>query len=133
MHVNIICITNKDQCFYSMMGPFLARREVEKEIGYQIYDDDDKEWFIALDDCAIVGFCYRHEKPKGAYQIGSCYIVKEHRHKGIFQKLIEEATTGITGNVFLTTNNPVMQEILLKNGFAELGQRGSFTRYGRAL
>lgn len=133
MHVNIICITNKDQCSYSMMGPFLARREVEKEIGYQIYDDDDKEWFVALDDCVVVGFCYRQEKSKGAYQIGSCYVIREYRQKGVFKKLLEETMTGMAGNVFLTTNNPVMQDILLKNGFVELGQRGSFTRYGRQI
>ena len=131
--VDIVCINNKDNRFYPLMGPFLARREVEKEIGYKIYDDDDKEWFVVLEGGSVIGFCYRLEKPKGTFQVGSCYTVEGHRRKGVFKKLLAQATKGISGYVHMTTRSALLRETLLKNGFSETGQRGSFTKYGREL
>ena len=131
--MKIICLANTDQRFYLLMGPFLARRGIESEIGYKLYDDDDKEWFVALGDDMVMGFCYRQEKPKGSYQIGRCYVVEEHRRKGVLKKLLAEAMRNITGDIYLTTRNPVLQQLLLSRGFDELGKRGSFTRYGRQL
>lgn len=125
--------TNKDERFYPLMGPFLANREVEKEIGYKLYDDDDKEWFVALEGNKVIGFCYRQKKSKGNYQIGSCYVVKEHRDKGVVKRLLNKAMDGLSGNVQLTTKSPVLQKVLVKAGFVELGRRGSFIRYGRQI
>lgn len=131
--MKIISIANHEPKFYSLLGPFLARRSVEREIGYKIYDDDDKTWFIALEGKMVVGFCYRQEKPKGSYQIGSCYVVESCRGKGVMRKLLECAMDGITGTVQLTTKSPALQKILIGDGFEELGGRGSFTRYGREI
>lgn len=131
--MKIVRLTNTEQRFYLLLGPFLARREIEKEIGYKLYDDDDKEWFVALDDDIVMGFCYRQEKPKGSYQIGSCYVVEKHRRRGVLKNLLAEATRNITGDIYLTTRNLVLQQMLLSKGFDELSKRGSFTRYGRQL
>ena len=131
--MEIIQLTNQDERFYPLLGPFLARREVEKEIGYRIYDDDGKVWFVALEDGRVIGFCYRLEKPKGTFQIGSCYTVPEHRGKGVFQKLLDEALKGISGHVHLTTKNPVIAEMLEKRGFVVRTQKGTFKQYGREI
>lgn len=131
--MQIVVLTNKDRRFYQLIGPFLARREIEKETGYKLYDDDDKEWFVAIDGDTAIGFCYRQERPKGSYQIGSCYVVEEYRSKGVFKKLLAQAMQNIEGNVYLTTKNPALRQLLLSSGFEELGQRGSYTRYGRQL
>ncbi len=127
--MKMLVLKNNHQDFYLLMGPFLARREIEKEIGYQLYDDDDKEWFIALERGYVVAFCYRQEKTKGTFQIGSCYTVEERRQKGIFKKLLAKTTKGLKGNVELTTRNKDLQRLLIREGFTEIGTRGSFARY----
>ena len=131
--MEIITLTNQDERFYPLMGPFMARRDVEKEIGYKIYDDDGKVWFVALEDGAVIGFCYRWEKSTGCFQIGSCYTVPEHRGKGVFQALLSAAMHGISGRVQMTTNNPQVMSILEKHGFTALTQRGSFKQYWRDI
>lgn len=127
-------LTNRDKTFYPTLGPFLARREVEKEIGYPVYDDDDKSWFIALNGKEVLGFCYLQEKKKGHYQIGSCYVVSGHRHKGIFRSLLNEAMGGgINGSVILITRNEYLMELLTEEGFIENKKRGSFIEYLKEL
>lgn len=127
--IRIIRRTNKDKDFYTLMGPFLARREIEKEIGYKIYDDDEKVWLIAKEGKEVQGFCYLLEKPKGKYQIGSCYVVAEYRCKGIFKDLLNEALKGLKGTVIMTTKNKYLREVLLDNGFIPAKERGSYTEY----
>lgn len=131
--MEIVQLTNQDARFYLLLGPFLARREVEKEIGYRIYDDDGKVWFVALEGGTVIGLCYRWEKMPGTFQIGSCYTVPEHRGKGVFQALLGAAMQGISGRVQLTTNNPQVMAILEKHGFSVQSQRGSFIQYGREV
>jgi len=129
--VKIERLTNKDKKFYPTMGPFLARRGVEKEIGYPIYDDPDKVWLIARELSNVQGFCYLLEKKKGIYQVGSCYVVEEYRQMGIFKTLLDEAMRGLSGKVQLTTRNPVLSKVLVDKGFSPGKSRGSFTEYIR--
>lgn len=129
--MKIIRKTNQEKGFYSILGPFLARREVEREIGYKIYDDDGKEWLIATENESILGFCYLWKKSKEHYQVGSCYVVEQHRQKGVFRKLLVTATKDIEGTVTLTTKNNVMKQILLKEGFDAKKERGGFVEYAK--
>ena len=127
--MKIIRRTNQDKDFYALIGPFLARRDVEREIGYKIYDDDDKVWLIAIDSERIVGFCYLWEKAKHRYQIGSCYVTEDHRQKGVFRKLLTNATKNIKGSATLTTKNENLRKMLIKDGFVVKKTKGSFVEY----
>ena len=129
--MKILRITNQDKNFYTLLGPFLARRDIEKEIGYQIYDDDGKVWLVAIKGKEVVGFCYIAEKKKQHYQLGSYYVIKGHRHKGIFRSLFNSAIEGVKGIVTLTTKNDYVGELLIEEGFAEIRNRGSFTEYSK--
>jgi GNAT superfamily N-acetyltransferase len=127
--------TNKDECFYGLIGPFLARREIEREIGYKIYDDDEKQWLIAIDtdpvthNIRVIGFCYVLAKSKDHYQVGSCYVIEDYRHKGVFKKLLIEACSGIKGTVSLVTKNKNLITMLTKERFVRAGARGSFIEF----
>lgn len=129
--MEIVSMTNADPKFYARLGPFLARREVEKEIGYKIYDDDDKVWFIALEGERVLGFCYLARKTEAHYQIGSCYVVEAARREGIFRQLFTEATRNIKGAVSLTTRNQALIGMLEREGFSRLGMKGSFVRFAK--
>lgn len=52
----IIKITNKDEKFYQYMGKFFGSRLVERQTNDRIYDDDNKEWYLYLDDDKVKAF-----------------------------------------------------------------------------
>ena len=43
-------ITNKDPDFYKIMGPVFGSRLIQRETGDRFYDDDNKDWYISLDN-----------------------------------------------------------------------------------
>lgn len=131
--MKIIRLTNLDKNFYVTLGPFIARRYVEKELGYPIYDDDGKIWIIGLDGKKVLGFCYLLEKIKGSYQIGSCYVVEGYRHIGVFRNLLTEAMSGVVGAITVTTKNEYLRELLTGEGFVAGKTKGSFTEYIRRI
>lgn len=131
--MQIVRLTNRDIEFYITLGPYLARRGIEKDVGYKIYDDDNKEWFVAFVDDELAGFCYLQAIGKAGYQIGSCYVRGKYRDKGVIKRLLAEAITGLTGTVQITTKSKTLQKVITDMGFVTVGQRGSFTRYGKEL
>jgi predicted acetyltransferase len=131
--MKIVRRTNADKDFYVLLGPFLSNRQVEREIGYRIYDDEGKIWFIALDGYTVAGFCYVHEKAASQYHFGSCYVVNEYRRKGIFRNLLKEAIRDIVGTVHLTTNNEAMAALIQKEGFKRVGVKGSFNKFSKEI
>lgn len=52
----IIKITNQDKDFYSYMGKFFGSRIVEKCTNDRIYDDDNKEWYLYLEEDKVKAF-----------------------------------------------------------------------------
>lgn len=46
----IIKMTNKDDNFYNYMGKFFGSRIVQSETKDRIYDDNNKVWYIYLDN-----------------------------------------------------------------------------------
>lgn len=54
--VEVLKKTRADADFYTLLGPFLARRDVVKAVGGPIWDDDGKVWSIATVSGAVVGF-----------------------------------------------------------------------------
>ena|GEM_PF-2016403 len=127
--VKILQRTNKDADFYQLLGPFLANRAVEREIGYKVYDDPEKVWLIARELSNVQGFCYLLEKKKDSYQVGSCYVVEEYRQLGIFKTLLDKATEGLSGKIQLTTRNPVLAKVLVDKDFIPGKNKGSFIEY----
>lgn len=57
----IVKMTNKDEGFYSYMGRFFGSRIVQTETKDRIYDDNNKTWYLNLDQnnkvCAFVSIC----------------------------------------------------------------------------
>ena len=131
--MNIRALSNRDKDFYMLMGPFLANRKVETEIGYPIYDDDNKVWFLAFEGDEVIGFCYLQETRNGKYQIGSCYVTEQSRGQGVFQGLLNEALSRARGIVELTTNKEHVANTLVPLGFSATSTRGSYTVYRKEL
>ena len=52
----IVKMTNQDNNFYEYMGKFFGSRSIEKQMNDRIYDDDNKEWYIYLEDEKVTAF-----------------------------------------------------------------------------
>jgi len=65
------------------MGPYFGSRQVAKEVGIHIYDDEDKEWFVACDGGALVGFASLR-----GYVVSDCYVRQAWRRNGALYSLL---------------------------------------------
>ncbi|MCI8759711.1 MAG: hypothetical protein HFJ34_01060 [Clostridia bacterium] len=52
----VIKMTNKQEKFYQYMGKFFGSRLIEKQTNDRIYDDDNKEWYIYLEEERVMAF-----------------------------------------------------------------------------
>ena len=52
----IIKLTNKDEKFYQYMGKFFGSRMVQKQTNDRIFDDDNKVWYLYVEDNIITSF-----------------------------------------------------------------------------
>lgn len=52
----IVKMDNKTKDFYNIMGKFFGSRIVENKTNDRIYDDNNKEWYIYLDNNSPVAF-----------------------------------------------------------------------------
>ena len=65
----IIKITNKDEKFYQYMGKFFGSRLVERQTNDRIYDDNNKEWYIYIEEEKVMASTIRHNRARGTHQI----------------------------------------------------------------
>lgn len=52
----IVKMINKQEKFYQYMGKFFGSRLIEKQTNDRIYDDDNKEWYIYLEEERVMAF-----------------------------------------------------------------------------
>lgn len=47
---------NKQEKFYQYMGKFFGSRLIEKQTNDRIYDDDNKEWYLYIEEEKVMAF-----------------------------------------------------------------------------
>lgn len=52
----MIKMTNKDEKFYHYMGKCFGSRLIERQTNDRIYDDDNKEWYLYLEEEKVKAF-----------------------------------------------------------------------------
>ena len=85
----IVKMINKDEKFYQYMWKFFGSRLVEKQTNDRIYDDNDKEWYINLEEERVVAFV----------------SVSQHKIKNIYatkEKYLEEVLNEVKDDSNLT-------------------------------
>jgi GNAT superfamily N-acetyltransferase len=88
LEIEIDSIDNTSAAFYNLIGPFLARRSIEKEVGGRMYDDDGKTWFLATINAKVVGFCAGIPRRQDVHFV-SAYVLPDYRGKGVYRKLCD--------------------------------------------
>ena len=52
----VVKITNQNERFYQYMGKFFGSRLVERQTNDRIYDDDNKQWYLYLEQDKVKAF-----------------------------------------------------------------------------
>lgn len=73
----IIKMNNKDEKFYYYMGKMFGSRIVQKQTNDRIYDDNDKEWYMYIEDDRVVSFVsIANNTIKNIYTIKDSYLLE---------------------------------------------------------
>lgn len=81
----IIKLTNKDENFYQYMGKFFGSRLVQRQTNDRIYDDDNKIWYIYLDQDQVKAFVSINKNI-----LKNIYTTKEDYLEDILTKIKKE-------------------------------------------
>lgn len=112
----IIKISNKEENFYKYMGKFFGSRLVERVTNDRIYDDNNKEWYIYLEEENVMAFVSVSKNI-----IKNIYAKKEECLKEILKKIKDEIniTYSIVTNcyeeVYENTGFKVLENKTYKN------------------
>ena len=113
----IIKLTNKDKNFYEYMGKFFGSRLVERQTNDRIYDDDNKEWYVYLEEDKVKAFVSINKNI-----IKNIYAIKEQYLEEILEQIKLENNISYS----IVTNQYV--EIYEKCGF-KLGEYGGYKNF----
>lgn len=129
--LTIVQMGNTDRRFYPLMGPFLARRQVQREMGGRLWDDDGVWWFLAVrGDGAVAGFCAAH--PGGRrVRFRSAYVRPDLRRQGIYRRLFTTRLHMYADAAIRATCTDASLPMFLTHGFVELRRRGRFMEVTR--
>ena len=122
MSVTIRKLSRGDSDFYQLLGPYFGSRSVAREVGINIYDDKDKEWFAAFKGETLAGFASIRGKI-----ISDCYVIDCHRRKGMFLLILSSVLTGEQLD-FAATCTDASLGAFLSHGFKIKSKTKNFTK-----
>lgn len=121
----VLVVENKDDAFYSAVGPYLANRGVAKEIGYHIYEDEKTKWILSHDSRGLVAFALFRVCGLSA-TVTACYTVPGQRRKGHMQRVIKAGCRHFSGTRIRATANANSLKLFLGLGFKKVRANGRF-------
>lgn len=130
--MQIISLTNKRKGFYGLMGPFLAKRAIVKELGAHPWDDDGKVWTIGLDRGKVLGFV-AHIVRGNVALLCSDFVLPENRSKGIYAALFERRMAILGAMPMRATATDQSREMYAKSGFKKIGKKGRYHLMARGI
>lgn len=114
-------MTNSSPQFYTIMGRFLARREIVKELGAPLWDDDGKLWWVAFVNGKVGGFA----AVRGPF-LCSAFVLPEYRGKGVYRALVDVRLRETTGSLRAVATDAATHA-LSQAGFRFVETRGRFS------
>ena len=97
----VIKMTNKDENFYNYMGRFFGSRLVEKQMNDRMYDDDNKEWYLCIEEEKVKAFVSIHDEV-----IKNIYTTKEEYLEEVLKRIVKQKkiiTFSIVTNKYIDT------------------------------
>lgn len=81
----IIKMNNKEEKFYQYMGRIFGSRTIERQINDRIYDDDNKEWYVYIEEEKVMALVSISKNV-----IKNIYTTKEKYLEKVLEKVREE-------------------------------------------
>jgi hypothetical protein len=125
--ITVRAMANRSRGFYTLMGPYLARREIVAELGGHLWDDDDKTWFVATIGCRVAGFCAARPAARGVTTYLSAYVLPEHRRGCVYRELWMARREAFPGPAQATCTAASLP-IFTAAGWTVTGTKGRYTK-----
>ena len=77
----------------------------------------DKTLIVAMNNSSLVGWVLRLPYTNGSQEIAAAYVVDSHRSKGVFTKLVNEATKQAKVSLLVTFNKKLANYLINKQDF----------------
>jgi len=107
--------------FYHLLGPIFGSREISKEIGINVYDDEDKKFFVAKHGEKIAGILSIRNSI-----VSDCYVYKQHRGNGILKLLLSNSIE--PGKIYRANCTEMSVNSFRKSGFIDICKTKNFYR-----
>lgn len=122
----VLKLDNSNPDFYVIMGKYLSRRDIVKEIGGNVWDDDGKVWFIALNGDEVQGWvAVTVNKSVATYC--SDYVLQAHRGSDIEGILFDARDKEYNHLEVRATVSTTALKPYLSRGFCEIRTNGQYT------
>lgn len=119
--MKIVKISREDSNFYSLLGCVFGSREIAKEVGINVYDDADKQFYLMIDNEILAGLISVKKRI-----ISDCYTYQKYRKQGILDSLIKHVISDKKS--YLATCTNMSKNVFYKNGFKVKTITKNFTR-----
>jgi hypothetical protein len=123
---DLITFTNSDPRFYGLMGPFLARRDIARELGGRPWDDMGKQWWAVTESGRVTGFAAAVAGPD-VVRLCSAYVVPSRRGRGFHSILVAARLGSFPGAALEAVCTPGGLRAYQSAGFTEISVKGRFT------
>lgn len=124
----LVQLTREDKEFYCVLGWFFGSRQVARELGMPIYDDDNRTWVVVMHKDEPVA-CSSIEIKGSRAVLKSAWVKLEHRRGGLYTRMLMERmkiATAVGVKVVTATATEAGGRTLLKHGFESVGTRGRY-------
>lgn len=115
-------MANTDPDFYAVVGPFLAKREVAKDLGSSVWDDPAKVWYVAVAEGVAIGMVamWRHT-------VCSFWVAPRTRGQAVGYTLLRRLMADVpTEKTMRTTATAESLPLFEAVGFSETRARGRY-------
>lgn len=123
----VVSLKNNAPNFYELVGPFLSRREVVRELGGPMWDDDDKVWFVAIteSDEVLGTVAIRKE------EVCSLYVVPGSRGRLVAHALLRQCLSRSDHRPLRATATESSRALFIEASFTEVGTKGRYFKMER--
>lgn len=109
-------MNNKEEDFYSYMGRMFGSRIVQRQVNDRIYDDNDKEWYLYLEENRVVCFVsVANHVIKNVYTIKDTYLMETLELVRKEHKIKESIVPNIYKDIYVKVGFELNNEDNLKN------------------
>lgn len=132
---SIVRLTRESKDFYCIMGWFFGSRQIARELGMPVYDDDNRVWIVTRHLAEPIA-CSSIEIKGTRAVIKSAWVAPEHRGKGIYTRMLFERLkiaeeSGV--KIITATATEASRKALAKCGFEHVGMKGKYYRMRKEI